>query len=246
MKKYGLIGYPLGHSFSKKYFNEKFYREGLTDCQYDNYELDDISLLNDLLDTRDLIGLNVTIPYKTSVIDLLDFIDEEAGDVGAVNVIKIVNDAGRRFLKGYNSDIYGFMESLLPHLTEDTKSALILGTGGSSLSVEWVLRKLNIKCLKVSRNPGKDSVGYPDITGDILSGIQLIVNTTPLGMFPAIHNKPVIDYDILNSSHILYDLVYNPEITRFMEEGKRRGCKVIGGYSMLVFQAERSWEIWNS
>jgi len=247
MKKYGLIGYPLGHSFSKKYFTEKFAREGLTDCHYDNYELDDISQLENLLDgNRDLHGLNVTIPYKTSVIDRLDIIDEDASDVGAVNIIKIYRDSGSRFLKGYNSDIYGFRESLVPYLDEYTRSALILGTGGSSLAVEWVLGKLNIKCLKVSRNPAGDSIGYHDITRDLLSGIQLIINTTPLGMFPGIDKKPAINYDFLHSSHILYDLIYNPEITGFMQEGRRRGCKVIGGYSMLVLQAEKSWEIWTA
>lgn len=247
MKKYGLIGYPLGHSFSKNYFTEKFLREGLTDCQYDNYELDDISLLNELLDdSRELLGLNVTIPHKTAVIEMLDLVNEDARDVGAVNVIKIINDSGRRKLKGYNSDIYGFRESLLPHLTDNIKSALILGTGGSSLAVEWVLGKLNIEYKKVSRSPGKESIGYPEITEDLLSGTQLIVNTTPLGMFPGVSSMPDLDYDLLGKNHILYDLVYNPEITRFLEEGRRRGCKIIGGLSMLILQAEKSWELWNA
>ena len=246
IRKFGLIGYPLGHSFSKQFFHDKFLEDSVTDSIYDNYELSSINQLDQLIsENPDLCGLNVTIPYKTEVLSRLDFIAEDAKGVGAVNVIKIANTAGKVVLKGFNTDIYGFVESLSPYLNKSVKRALILGTGGSSKAVAWVCGRLGITYTHVSRNPDKGAISYHDLTDKVLSDNQLIINTTPLGMFPDVNTKPDLCYESLNNSHILYDLVYNPEITRFLESGRERGCTVIGGYRMLRLQAEKSWEIWN-
>jgi shikimate dehydrogenase len=246
MRKYGLIGFPLGHSFSKQYFTNKFILEAIQDCEYENYELSDLIMLTTLLkENNNICGLNVTIPYKTEVIKFLDSVDSEALEAGAVNVIKIFSTQDRRFLKGFNTDIYGFRETLVPYLNSSVKSALVFGTGGSSKAVAYVLRKLGLSVTFVSRNAGADSVKYSDINDKIISENRLIVNTTPLGMHPDIHSFPDFNYQWLSNNHILYDLVYNPERTQFLEKGKEQGCTVITGKEMLILQAEKSWSIWN-
>jgi len=247
MKKYGLIGYPLEHSFSKKYFAEKFKNEKIEDACYYNYPLKSITELVKLIkEENELLGLNVTIPYKEEVISFLDAVDSEALEVGAVNVIKILRSGDKIKLKGYNTDIYGFKESLKPFINKGMKQALILGTGGSSKAVAWVLKKLGVKIIFVSRSNKQGSITYREITDNIIGNTQLIVNTTPLGMYPDTENKPDIPYNLLSPSHILYDLIYNPAQTLFLKEGINRGCTVINGLTMLKLQAEKSWEIWNN
>lgn len=247
MRKFGLIGFPLGHSFSKQYFAKKFINESIPDCSYENYELEKLLLLKDLVSKdHELFGLNVTIPYKTEVFKYLDYYDNEAAEVGAVNVLKISDNAGRRIMKGFNTDIFGFTESLSPHLIgRDITSAIVLGTGGSSKAVSYVLKKLGINIINVSRKRGEKNILYKELSDEMLIENKLIINTTPLGMFPDITDKPDLDYNCLNTSHILYDLIYNPTLTTFLKNGKERGCKIIGGLEMLHLQAEKSWEIWN-
>jgi shikimate dehydrogenase len=246
MRHFGLIGYPLGHSFSKKYFSEKFIHDNISDCEYENYPLTSIDLLNELVaGNPDLCGLNVTIPYKSAVIKYLDFIDDQAKSVGAVNVLKLKRNSGKVVLKGFNSDIDGFRDSILPYLGEKVNSALVLGTGGGAKAVCYVLGKSGIKITSVDIIKLEGVLDYSEITDNILISNQLIVNTTPLGMFPDILRKPVLNYSCLNKDHILFDLVYNPELTAFLKAGKELGCTIIGGINMLYGQAEKAWEIWN-
>ncbi len=247
MRKYGLIGYPLGHSFSKKYFNEKFSKEQISGCSYENYPLPDLNQFRKLIsDIPDLCGLNVTIPYKSGIINYVDIIDPEATEIGAVNVLKILRSGHDTKIFGFNSDVTGIRETLIPCLSENIKNAIVLGTGGSSLAVCFVLKKLGIKAIQVSRIRKHGTICYQDIDYDLIKSHQLIINTTPLGMFPDIESKPDINYNLLSEKHILFDLVYNPEITSFLKMGKERGCKTISGLKMLWSQAERSWEIWNN
>lgn len=246
MRKYGLIGYPLGHSFSQNYFNAKFRNEQITDCSYLNFPLQDISLLPALVkDEPDLYGLNVTIPHKSGVIRLLDKISPEAAEIGAVNVIKISGTSDKPFLSGFNSDAYGFTESLLPYLKEKRGIALVLGSGGSSKAVCYSLRKLGMDVRLVSRKIQPGMTAYSELSSELLANTVLIVNTTPLGMFPDTATMPDLDYNLLDERHILFDLVYNPETTAFLKQGKERGCITISGLRMLHLQAEKSWEIWN-
>ncbi|HUS86560.1 MAG TPA: shikimate dehydrogenase [Bacteroidales bacterium] len=245
MKKYGIIGYPLGHSLSKEFFNRKFEREGL-DCVYENFELSHINLFPQLIKKeKSLIGLNVTLPYKVDVIQYLDKLDHEARDAGAVNVVKIDIKGGRRSLKGFNSDIFGFVESLRPILHAGISSALILGTGGASKAVAIGLKRLNIGYRFVSRTPGKDIQGYPELTEKVIRQNLLIINSTPVGMFPDIGQSPPIPYQFLTEEHLLFDLVYNPAETIFLQKGLERGSQIKNGLEMLELQAVRSWEIWN-
>jgi shikimate dehydrogenase len=246
MRKYGLIGYPLGHSFSRKYFGEKFKNERIQDCSYENYPLTSIDQLPELLlNETDICGLNVTIPYKFEVIRYLDHVDKEASEIGSVNVLKIRRSEGKVSLSGYNSDITGIRDSIKPYLKNNLKNALVLGTGGSSRSVCYVLKNFGITVTQVSRKKRNGVITYEEITPEIISASRLIVNTTPLGMFPEIDSRPDLNYSFLGKSHILFDLVYNPEITRFLESGLLQGCTVITGLNMLHSQAERAWEIWN-
>jgi shikimate dehydrogenase len=246
MRKFGLVGYPLGHSFSKKYFTEKFIRENISDCQYENYPLISIDLLNELISNdSDIYGLNVTIPYKSAVIKYLDYIDEQAKDVGAVNVLKLNRSGNKVLLKGFNSDIDGFRKSILPYLGDKVTDALVLGTGGGAKAVCYVLGELGIKITSVDIVKLKGVLKYSDLTDNILFSNRLIVNTTPLGMFPDVAGKPDLNYSCLNNNHILFDLVYNPEQTAFLKAGKEQGCTIISGINMLYGQAERAWEIWN-
>jgi shikimate dehydrogenase len=247
MRKFGLIGFPLAHSFSQKYFTEKFTREKITDCSYENFPLESIDHLPELLnDNPDLCGLNVTIPYKNEVLDFINVKEPVVDEIGAANVLKIKRVNDKIQIYGFNSDIVGIMDSIQPFLTDKVRVALVFGTGGSSGAVSWVLKKLGINVILVSRNRKSGIINYQDLSQKLLSRTDMIVNTTPLGMFPDISTKPEINYDLLNKKHILFDLVYNPEITSFLKEGKERGCKIITGLKMLYSQADRSWEIWNN
>ncbi len=246
MRKFGLIGYPLGHSFSKKYFTDKFIREHISDSSYENYPLKDIGEVTELLASdSELCGLNITIPYKSAIIKFLDTITPEAEEIGAVNVLKIRRPGGQIRLSGYNSDVTGIRDTLGPFINENTKNALVLGTGGSSRAVCYVLKKFGLNVDQVSRKQTPGVLAYSDIDSDLIQRTQLIVNTTPLGMFPDIDEKPDLDYGSLNKNHILFDLVYNPELTSFLKRGAEKGCAIISGIRMLHSQAEKSWEIWN-
>jgi shikimate dehydrogenase len=247
MRKFGLIGYPLGHSFSKKYFSEKFQSESITDCSYENYPLANINQVSGLVENEpELCGFNVTIPYKSEIIPFLSAIDDEAKEIGAVNVVKILRQGGKTELAGYNSDIAGIRVSLQSFLDGREKKAIILGTGGSSKAVAYILRKEGLSVSIVSRSPKPGTISYSEVNSGLIENADIIVNTTPLGMFPDIDSMPDIRYDHLSSSQILFDLVYNPEQTRFLRMGAERGCTTISGIKMLYAQAERAWEIWNS
>lgn len=242
MKTYGLIGYPLEHSFSGNYFAEKFERENIEDCDYRLFPLENIHEFEDLK-KQEIAGLNVTIPYKEQIIPYLDELDEHAEAIGAVNVIQFNNGK----TKGYNSDYYGFKNSLLNFLPEDFKSkALILGTGGASKAIKQVLKDLSIPFKIVSRKEGFDFT-YEELNSkpEVLADFHLIINTTPLGTYPKVEVKPNFPYEALTESHYLYDLVYNPSETAFIKAGAAKGAKTINGLEMLVGQAEKSWEIWN-
>jgi shikimate dehydrogenase len=246
MRKFGLIGYPLGHSFSKKYFTDKFNREKIAGCVYENFPIKSIQELPELLRKNpDLYGLNVTIPYKTEILKYVNITEDTVDQIGAANVLKIKRENGKTYISAHNSDVYGIRDSLILCAKGKAKRALILGTGGSSKEVAWTIRKMGCEAIMVSRNSRPGLLTYKDVGPEILASTDLIVNTTPLGMFPDIDSKPDIDYSLLNRNHILFDLVYNPEITAFLRMGKERGCKIITGMKMLRSQAERSWEIWN-
>lgn len=240
---YGLIGKKLSHSFSKKYFTEKFEKEGLSDCTYNLFELEEIAELPELVRSNpDIKGLNVTIPYKELVIPYLTHIDKNAERIGAVNVIKVVNGA----LHGYNSDFYGFRNSLLNWLgTNRVQKALVLGTGGASRAVIAALDDISISHQLVSRKSTETMISYDAISPDIIFAHKLIINTTPLGMYPDISSFPQINYDGITSEHYLYDLVYNPLETTFLKKGKEKGAEVKNGLEMLHLQAEKSWELWH-
>jgi shikimate dehydrogenase len=243
---FGLIGYPLSHSFSKRYFTEKFMREGFEGCQYELFPLKDIAELPSLLDLHpNLQGLNVTIPYKEQVIPYLDELDEGAAAIGAVNTIK---RAGGRLL-GYNTDVYGFEQSLRSFLqaageTPGQLQALILGTGGSSKAVAFALRQLGIRFRFVSRHPGPEALSYEEIDADRIRQYRLLVNTTPLGMSPKVEACPPLPYSALEPGHLLFDLVYNPALTAFLAKGQAQGAAIKNGLEMLELQAEKAWEVW--
>lgn len=242
-KLYGLIGFPLSHSFSKGYFTEKFAREGIADSVYELFPLAHIGQFPALLETQpELVGLNVTIPYKESVIPFLQALDEEAAEIGAVNTITIRDG----LTKGYNTDVYGFEMSFSKHLKPVHQRALILGTGGASKAVLFTLKKLGIPYTLVSRTSGKDQLTYSDITPEILDAYKIIINTSPLGMYPKTEEYPALPYEALGSDHYLYDLIYNPSETAFMKKGIAAGAVVENGLEMLHLQAEKAWEIWQS
>ena len=242
MQRYGLIGHPLKHSMSRHLFNEKFEYEGL-DCLYQHFDLKSLDELHEVMEKYpDLCGFNVTIPYKEAIIPLLDEIDDVAKEVGAVNVVKITDSK----LKGYNSDVFGF-EQLLNRAIKDRQieHALVLGTGGASKAVQYVLKKKNTPYSTVSRSIEKGDYTYDTLTDEVLRQNHLIINTTPLGMFPQIDNFPDLHYQGLSNKHILIDLIYNPKETAFMELGKTWGAKVFGGMQMFEEQAKKTWEIFN-
>ena len=244
MRKFGLIGKTLVHSFSKKYFTEKFEREAV-DANYKLYSMANVDSLRQFVQEHSLCGLNVTIPYKQDVIPLLDEIDSEAQMVGAVNVIKIKREGERLCLKGFNTDVVGFRNSLKPLLKPWHTSALVLGTGGASKAVLYVLENLGIAARCVSRQKREGMLTYETLDADVMRRNTLIVNTTPLGTFPNVDTCPDIPYRLLTEKHLLFDLVYNPEQTLFMKKGLQNGAAVKNGYEMLVGQAEASWRIWN-
>ena len=247
MRQYGLIGKVLSHSFSKKYFDNKFKTLGDKNCNYDLFELKSIEDIHTLLANDSLCGFNVTIPYKQSILQYIDEVSAEALQVGAVNVVKIERSkAGIPFLKGYNTDIYGFKYSLLPLLKTNHRRALIFGTGGASKAVAYVLKSLNIDYKFVSRTQtGENILAYSDINDKLLSECNLLINTTPAGMYPNITESPFIDFKLLTPQHLCYDLIYNPEKTLFLQQSEIYGATIKNGYDMLVLQAEKSWTIWN-
>ncbi|MDF9830177.1 shikimate dehydrogenase [Parabacteroides sp. PF5-6] len=245
MDKYGLIGYPLGHSFSKTFFNQKFEAENI-DAEYLNFEIANVKEIRNVCkENPELKGLNVTLPYKTQIIPYLDDIDDDARRIGAVNVIKFSRGLfGKLKLKGYNSDIIGFKQSIEPLLNQSHRKALILGTGGASRAVFQGLKQLGIGSTLVSRSPREFGITYEAITPKIMSQYTVIVNTTPVGMYPHIEECPPIPYELLTSNHLLYDLLYNPDETLFMKIGKERGATVKNGLEMLILQAFEAWNIW--
>lgn len=249
MNIYGLIGFPLTHSYSKKYFTEKFVKEHIADCCYELFELKSVQELPELLKShKTLRGLNVTIPYKQDVIPLLDDLDEaSAKRVGAVNTIKVYADGST---KGFNTDYYGFKQSLLEWFDRKAVSfkeikALVLGNGGAAKAVKAALDDLSIPYEVVSRTPADGQLSYEQITDDVIGEYLLIINTTPLGMYPETNTCPPIPYDLLGHDHLLYDLVYNPEETLFLKNGAAKGAATHNGLKMLYLQAEKAWSIWN-
>ncbi len=240
MKRYGLIGHPLKHSLSRHYFNEKFEYEGL-DCLYQHFDLKSLDELQEVMEKYpDLCGFNVTIPYKEAIIPLLDDIDPVAKEVGAVNVVKITDGN----LKGYNTDVYGFEQLLDRAINGKTiEHALVLGTGGASKAVQYVLQQKGIAYTLVSRDAAKGDYTYDTLTDDILNQHHLIINTTPLGMFPQTDEFPDLHYQGLSKKHVLIDLIYNPKETAFMELGRTWGAKAYGGMQMFEEQAKKTWEI---
>ena len=245
MKLYGLIGYPLGHSFSKQYFTEKFAREGLTDCFFEAFPIKSINEFSDLVKANPLLkGLGVTIPYKEQVLQYVDELSEEVRFIGATNSIKI---SGNK-LKAYNTDIIGFEQSFKKELRPVHKKGLVLGTGGASKAVQYVLGRLGIEFLVVTRNvKSKDGfISYDNIDTQIMEEYKVIINCTPVGMSPNENQAPEIPYHLLTSQHYLYDLVYQPAKTLFLQKGDAMGAITRNGYDMLLIQAEASWKIWNS
>lgn len=245
---YGLIGHPLGHSFSARFFADKFARDGIA-ARYELFDMTDVGELRSFIDGRpDLRGLNVTIPHKEAVVHVLDGLSPLAREIGAVNVITIERDADGRLLRleGHNSDAAGFMGSLRPLLRSGHRAALVLGTGGASRAVVHVLRKcLNLDVHTVSRTSGKGNLTYADLSPTLVAAHKLIVNATPLGTFPNVDTCPPIPYDALTPEHLLFDLVYNPEETLFLRLGREHGAATMNGLEMLRLQALEAWRIWN-
>lgn len=245
-KLYGLIGYPLGHSFSMEYFNEKFEAENIN-AEYMNFEIDDIGKIKEVIaEHPNLCGLNVTIPYKEQVLPFLTSIDDGARAIGAVNVINITrghNDKGL-MLRGYNSDAIGFLKSIEPFVREDRRKAMVLGTGGASKAVTYALNKLGVEVMHVSRRKSAATYTYDEITKAMVNEHKIIVNATPLGMFPHIDKCPDFPYRFLSKNHLCYDLTYNPEVTLFMQKSKAAGAEVKNGLEMLLLQAFAAYDIW--
>ncbi|MFA6247844.1 MAG: shikimate dehydrogenase [Mucilaginibacter sp.] len=261
MKHYGLIGFPLSHSFSKRYFTEKFEKENITDCTYELYPLENIADLSKLLhENPDLCGLNVTIPHKVKVLKQLDWIEHDAKGAGAVNCIRITSESpvqaafsgelgikGHDFrLEGYNTDIYGFDMSLSPLLKTHHDTALILGDGGAARAVKCVLDNKGITYKCVTRKPAEGNILFSDLRPKDVRNNKLIINTTPVGTYPNVDECPPIPYEAITDDHLLFDLIYNPEETLFLKKGAEKGAATKNGYEMLVLQAEKAWEIWNS
>ncbi len=242
MIQYGLIGYPLTHSFSPAFFKEKFRKEKLKDVRYDSYPLESLAQLQDLLFQKpEIRGLNVTIPYKESILALLDEVDPLAREIGAVNTILVQ----RGKLIGFNTDVTGFETAIRPFLNSSISSALVLGSGGSSKAVVFALKRLGINALVVSRKPGRQQISYTQIDGALLESHKLIINCTPSGMYPLTGQFPAIPYEKLTEGNLLFDLIYNPAETLFLQKGRLQGAKTINGQKMLEYQAEDAWKIWN-
>ena len=245
MDKYGLIGYPLGHSFSISYHNQRFADEGIN-AKYVNFEIPSIDELPEVLSSNpELKGLNVTIPYKEKVMEFLDYISPEARAIGAVNVIKVIHEGKNIILKGYNSDVIGFTKSIEPMLEPYHKKALVLGTGGASKAVNYGLKALGLETVYVSRYERPNTIQYDKITPDVVEEYNVIVNCTPIGMYPHTEECPDLPYEAMNENNILYDLIYNPDETLFMKRGAQYGAQTKNGLEMLLLQAFASWEFWN-
>ena len=242
MRIFGLIGYPLSHSFSKKFFTEKFSREGLAECSYENFPIASVDELGRVLSTPGLEGLNITIPYKEKVIPFLDYLSGTVKETGACNCIRVQDNK----YYGYNTDVTGFELSLKRQWKPRHRKALVLGTGGAAKAIWFVLEKMGIEYLSVSRTAGKDRVTYEQLTPAILKEYLLIINTTPLGMYPKVEEYPPLDYNAITGNHFLFDIIYNPEQTEFLKKGAARGAAVQNGQEMLEIQAEESWKIWNN
>ncbi|TFH47165.1 MAG: shikimate dehydrogenase [Bacteroidia bacterium] len=246
MRLFGIIGYPLGHSFSERYFTEKFERENLTGYRYKKFELSSLDMLPALLEKEpDLKGFNVTIPYKIQIINYLHDIDPAAAEIGAVNTVRVTRRNGAVHLKGFNTDAPAFRQSLLDNLSSLPESAVVLGTGGASKSVSHILMELNIRVITVSRKPDTGIFTYRDLPGEELHAAGLVVNTTPVGTFPDTEAAPSIDYSWLREGQFLFDLIYNPPQTLFLRMGEEHGCQTLNGEEMFHIQAEMAWEIWN-
>lgn len=245
MDKYGLIGYPLGHSFSISYFNQKFEDEGI-DAVYENFEIPTIDNFPEVIESNPTLkGLNVTRPYKEKVMPYLDVISPEARAIGAVNVIKVAREGGKVTLKGYNSDVIGFTQNIEPLIERYHKKALILGTGGASKAIDYGLRSLGLETVFVSRYERPHTIQYEQITPEVIKEYNVIVNCTPCGMYPHTEECPMLPYEAMDSRTILYDLIYNPDETLFMKRGAEYGATVKNGLEMLLLQAFASWEFWN-
>lgn len=245
-KSFGLIGYPLGHSYSKSHFSGKFEREGLENHSYVNFEIQSIDKVIEIVQSNpNLAGLNVTIPHKQAIISYLDYIDPVAGKIGAVNTVKITRSGNRFLLSGYNTDAVGFINSIRSWHLEGKVKALVFGTGGSSLAITYALAQLKIDYVSVSRTRGQGFLSYSDLTRQLAMDHLLWVNCTPVGMFPDIKSRLSLPYEALTPGHYLFDLVYNPEITEFLKMGTEVGSKTMNGLRMLYEQAEESWKIWN-
>lgn len=243
MEQYGLIGYPLGHSFSRRFFNEEFFPEHHIEAEYLNFEIERAEQLLDVVREHPMLrGLNCTIPHKQAIIPLLDEISPEAEEIGAVNVIRIRE--GR--MKGFNSDIIGFMDSIRPLLESHHRRALVLGSGGASKAIWAGLKRLGIEPTQVSRRSDGGALTYGDLTQEVMAEHEVIVNCSPVGMFPHVDECPGIPYEMLTPRHLLYDLVYNPTETLFMKKGSAAGAKVKNGLEMLRLQALASWKFWNT
>lgn len=246
MDKYGLIGFPLGHSFSISYFNEKFENEHIN-AQYINFEIPSIDGLTEILDRNpELRGLNVTIPYKEQVMKYLDAISPEAEAIGAVNVIRVTHKGDKVYLKGFNSDVIGFTRSIEPLLEPAQKKALILGTGGASKAIHYGLRSLNMQTIFVSRTRhGNGFITYEEVTPELVKEYNVIINCTPVGMYPHADECPKLPYEAMDTHTLLYDLIYNPDETLFLKRGREQGATVKNGLEMLLLQAFASWDFWN-
>jgi shikimate dehydrogenase len=241
--RYGLVGKDIAYSFSRSYFTNKFRTEILKDYEYENFDLETIEAFPLLLEShKNLCGLNVTIPYKEAIMPYLDEIEPQAAEIGAVNTIQFTS----RGLIGHNTDVYGFRESISAMLKPEDRHALILGTGGASKAIAFVLGQLGIEFRFVSRTPTDNQLGYKDLGKELMAEYTLIVNCTPLGTFPNIEQKPALPYPLLDKRHFLFDLIYNPTKTVFLQEGQQRGARILNGLKMLELQAEKSWKIWNT
>ena len=249
MKTFGLIGHRLGYSFSRNFFTEKFAKENLSEHEYLNFELDTIDEFPGIFEKgKEICGLNCTIPYKQQIMQFLDEIDAEAAEIGAVNTVKIINQNGKRILKGFNTDIYGFENSLRPMLGEKHQKALILGTGGASKAIKYILNKLQIEFVSASIEDQlyEKEIRYNQIDEKLLKEYLIVIHATPIGTFPNVDNCPDIPYESITYDHVFFDLVYNPEETLFLKKGKAQGAKTKNGLEMLHLQALRAWEIWNA
>ena len=245
-KIYGLLGKSLSHSFSKQFFTE-YFEDNKIEARYQNFEIPEIEGVSNILKHEELCGLNVTIPYKSAIIPYLDELDTEAKEVGAVNTIQFTQRDGKRISKGYNTDIIGFRNSIKPFLKNYHERALILGTGGASKAVAHVLETIGLDCLFVSRNKSADKqITYEDLNKYVLEAHLLIVNTTPLGTYPNLNEKPNLPYTFLGEKHMCYDLIYNPSKTAFLNEAERQGAMIQNGHDMLKIQALSAWKIWNT